>query len=334
MVTAYTPALAFLGIAPEATVGTPVAPTFTVPVTKFDPVDKVKYIEDPSLRGSMAKDFQLINGPVQTDFDLAGPMYVDTVEFLLTNILGDRTTTGAGDPYTHANALYNTNPAQPKTHTLTHYTGIPASTGARVYSSSCLSDLSFDWDASSKLCDITAKGAAWQSTIAAAQPTASPSSVPALASWRGKIGLGGPASGGTLVPYVSTMKIDLKRKLDVFYTIQNGSTPYVIQRGSLGVTGKMTIIAADESPITKLLSNTQEQVQLVIGNGVVGAGQRQLQFDFNQAAYTVAKLNNGKTASMYDLEFIAVANSTNAGTSGGLSPVKITVINGNAGTVY
>jgi hypothetical protein len=334
VVTTFTPALAFLGIAPEATVGTPVAPTFTIPITKFDPVDKPVFIHDPSLRGSMATDFALIQGVYLTDFDMDAPMYVDSAEFLINNILGDRTTTGAADPYTHANALFNTSPGQPKTHTLTHYTGIPASTGARVYSSACLSDLSFTWDAAAKLCDMKMKGQAWGSTIAGVQPTASPSSVPPLASWRGKIGLGGPATGGTLVAYVASATIDIKRKLEPHYTISNGQNPYVIQRGGLGCTGKMSIIAADETPITKLLAATQEQFQLIISNGITGAGQRQLQFDINQAAYTVAKISQGKTASMYDLEFVAIANSTNAGTSGGLSPLKVTILNGNAGTVY
>jgi hypothetical protein len=334
VVTVYTPALSFLGIAPEVTVGTPVAPTFTLPIVKFDPVDKVNKIHDPSLRGSMTATNNLVNGSVQSTFDMAGPMYVDGIEFLLVNILGDRVTTGAADPYTHANAVYNTNPAQPKTHTLTHYTGIPSGTGARVYASSCLSDLSFDFNAASKLCEFTAKGEAFLSTIAAAQPTASPSSVPPLASWRGLVGLGGPASGGTLVNYVSTLKIDIKRKLEAYFTLMNGQAPYVIQRGAVDVSAKMTIVASDESPVVKLLAGNSEQVQVIISNGIVGAGQRQLQFDFAQANYTVAKLNQGKTASEYDFEFTAVANSTNAGTSGGLSPVKVTVINGNAGTIY
>lgn len=334
MVTTFAPDKAFLGIAPETTVGTPVAPTFTFPYGKFAPVDKPVFEKDPSLRGSMATDYNLIQGVFQSDFTLSGPVYMDVIEHLLVNMLGDRVTTGSADPYTHANSLYNTSPGQPKTHTLTHYTGVPASTGARVYSSACLSDLSFTWDAGAKLMDFSAKGMAWGSTIAAATPTAAPSAVPALASWRAVMGLGGPATGGTLVPYVSHATIDFKRKLEAHYTMSNGQQPYIIQRGGMGCTGKMTIVAADETPIVKLLAATQEQLQLIISNGITGAGQRQLQIDIQLAAYNVAKINEGKTATMYDLEFIALANSTNAGASGGLSPAKVTVMNANSATAF
>lgn len=334
MPTTYAPDLAFLGIAPETTVGTPVAPTFTIPYTKFEPIDKPVKIKDPSLRGSMATDYNLVAGVSDTDFTLDGPMYVDTFEFLLQNMLGDRTSTGAADPYTHTNSLLNTSPGQPKTHTLTHFTGIPASTGARVYASACLADLSLTWDAAAKLVNYAAKGKAWGSTVAAAQPTANPSAVPPLASWRATMGLGGPASGGTLVPYVASLTLDMKRKLENYYTLSNSSQPYVIQRGGLTVTGKMMIVATDETPVTKLLANTQEPFQVIISNGITGAGQRQLQIDVNVAAYTIAKINLGKTATEYDLEFTGLANSTNAGASGGLSPVKVTILNGTAATNY
>lgn len=334
MVTTFAPDKAFLGIAPETTVGTPVAPTFTLPFEKFQPDDKPVQLSDPALRGSMAALYGRYQGVSRTDWTLSGPMYVDTFVHLLQNILGDRTTTGAADPFTHAISLLNSGNGQPKTHTLTHWTGAPATSGARVYSSAALSDLQLSWNAAAKLCMLTAKGMAWGSTVAASTPTASPSAVPPLASWRGLVGLAGPATGGTLVGTIDTMTLDIKRELEAKYAMSGGQQPYVLQRGALGIHGKMQILAADESPITKFLADTQEQLQVVIGNGVVGAGQRQLTFDANLIDYSAAKINQGKTITAYDVEFDCLANSTNAGTSGGQSPGKFTVINGTAGTAY
>ena len=334
MVTTFTPQKNFLGIAPETTVGTPVAPTFTIPITKPDFSDKVTWLDDPSIDGSMARLRGRQAGVQASEFAFEGPAYVDTFVHLLVSILGDRTTTGSSDPYTHAVSLLNTNGGQPKTHTLTFYNQLTAATQARTYSSACLSDLSISYDAEAKLVEFKAKGMGWPSAAAAASPTASSSTVPPFASWRAKVGIGGPASGGTLNATVATASFDLKRKLDAIYTLANTQTPYVIQRGLLDFTGKMSFIAVDESPLTTMLANTQQQIQLVIGNSIVGAGQQQITFNVNLASYKTVKANEGKEAVMWDVTLDGISNTSDAGTSGGKSPCKITVINGQAGTAY
>jgi hypothetical protein len=37
---------------------------------------------------------------------------------------------------------------------------------------------------------------------------------------------------------------------------------------------------------------------------------------------------------MWDVEIDGIANSTDAGATGGLSPLKITLVNGTVGTAY
>jgi hypothetical protein len=142
------------------------------------------------------------------------------------------------------------------------------------------------------------------------------------------------ANGGTLVTNVSSCNITLKRKLDPIYTFTNQQQPYVIQRGSLGVEGKCSFIAVDESPLLTMLAGTVQQFQLVLDNGVAGAGRRGLTVNLQQCVYEKVKTEDGKTATMFNVEFDGIANSTDAGATGGLSPIKVTVINGNAGTVY
>src|SRR5258706_218546 len=77
-------------------------------------------------------------------------------------------------------------------------------------------------------------------------------------------GIGGPASGGTLVKTVMEGEITFKRELDVVFTGQLSQNPYIIQRGPVTVGGKLRFIAADESPYTTMLLNTQPQLQWIL----------------------------------------------------------------------
>lgn len=237
-------------------------------------------------------------------------------------------------PFTDAFSLLNSGQGQPTSHTFTHFQGPVATVGARAYPGSCLSDLSLKWNAETALLNFDAKGNCWPSVPAASTPTSSPTTVVPVPSWRGKLGIGGPASGGTLVATVTEGEIDIKRELEPIFTTQNAQTPYIIQRGKVSVAGKMTFVAADETPYTTMIQNTQPQLQFLLDNGVVGAGQIRFTVDIQQAAYRIAKYQAGKAAVEYGVEFDAIFNVTNAGTSGGMSPIKVTLLNGLSGGTY
>lgn len=334
MVQTYASAKQFLGIAKETTQGTPVAMTATIPIEKMEPEDKPVWLHDKALRGSMVDSYGMQQGVIKTDFSMSGPVFGDTLGWLLGNILGDLTTTGASAPFTHAFAVLNTGQGQPTSHTLTHFQGPTASVGARQYPGACLSELTLKWNAETELLTFDAKGSSWPSVVPAAAPTSAPSTVTPSASWRGQLGIGGPATGATLVKTVMDGEITIKRALEPVFTTQNVQTPYIIQRGAVDVSGKLNFIAADESPYTTMLSNTQPQLQLVIGNGQSGAGQVQVQVDCQLAAYETAKPDFGKAAVGYQTTFIGVANTTNAGTSGGYSPTKVTLTNSVTSGTY
>src|SRR6267378_193476 len=93
-VTTFTSNRQFLGIATEVTQGTGVAPAATIPFTKFDPEDKPVWLDDKALRGSMAELYGKIQGVIKTDFSLSGPVYGDTLPYLLANIFGENSATG------------------------------------------------------------------------------------------------------------------------------------------------------------------------------------------------------------------------------------------------
>lgn len=229
-------------------------------------------------------------------------------------------------PFTYAWSLLNSGGGQPPSHTLTHYLGPTASVGARAYPGFCMTGLDLKFNAESELLMWAGKGVSWPSVIAASTPTANGTSVKPIASWSTTVGIGGPASGGTLVNTVVDGEINIVRQSVPWFTATGLQTPYIIQRGELNVAGKLNFGAvSDESALLYMLNNTQPQLQLVTTNGLTGANLITVQTDIQIAAFTVADPENTKTAVGYQDTFEAVFNTTNAGGSGGMSPIKITV---------
>jgi hypothetical protein len=401
----------FIGVAKEVTPGTPVAPTWTFLVDKFDPEDKPTWLVDKAMRGSMVEEYGLIQGVTKSEFSMSGPFFGDGGGFLLNNILGDMaeagTYTGSGTttlssgatagattistalsiangtriqigtganaevvvtsgvptgagpftipvpalrfahlsaevvqpvttPYSQIFSTLNAGTAQPGTLTITDWQGLPATNQARVYSGACLSELTLKGNAETELITFDAKGIAWASAIAAAPPTSAPTTAQPIASWRTALGLGGPASGGTQDKTIGSWEIKITRKLKPYFTGQNSQNPFVIQRGAVTATGKLVFaVPADEAKsLLYMLNNTQPQFQWLVSNGLAGASLLSLQVDVQAAAFETAKINRGAEAVGYDDTFKALANTTNAGASGGYSPLKVTLQNAVAAGTF
>lgn len=243
-------------------------------------------------------------------------------------------------PFTNAwsvlNTLATTNypQGQPPTHTITHYQGPAAGGVPRVFPGSCLSKLSLAWSAESELLTFDAAATSWPSALDAAVRTPAGTTVAPQPSWKAKLGIGGPATGGTQVLTVETGSVDIDRALEPIFTEQNSQNPYTIQRGELGVGGKLEFVAADESPYLAMMANTQPQLQFTLTNGLSGANLITIQFDVAQGAYRTAKIDAGKKAIRYGVEWDGIFNTTNAGGSGGYSPVKVSIGSAVPGNVY
>lgn len=229
-------------------------------------------------------------------------------------------------PFTYTWSLLNSGGGQPLSHTLTHSLGPTATVGARSYPGFCMSQLGFKFNAESELFTWDGQGTSWPSLPASVAPTANPTTVLPVASWRTKVGIGGPAAGGTLVNNVTDGEINLKRELQPVFTATGVQTPYIIQRGGFSVDGKINFGAvSDESALLYMLNNTQPQVQILIDNGLAGTSQITVTIDVQVAAFTASSPDASKAAVGYSNDFEAVFNTTNAGGSGGLSPAKISV---------
>lgn len=230
-------------------------------------------------------------------------------------------------PYTQAHSLLNSGSGQPISHTITHFLGPTATSGARQYPGACFSELVMKWNAESELLSWTGKATAWPSVPLGVAPVAAPSTVLPVASWRMLLGIGGPASGGTLVNTVIDGELTIKREVTPYFTVTGAQTPYIIQRGGLSVEGKLNFVAADESPLLYLLNNTQPQLQIILDSGLTGTNKITFQIDCQTAAFTQMDPEGTKAAVEYQGTFMAVLNTTNAGGSGGYSPIKVSVTN-------
>lgn len=244
-------------------------------------------------------------------------------------------------PYSHAFSLLNsgqgkgmpTGNAQPSTHTWTQYYGPASGGGTRQFTNVVISEVTFKWNAESEFLMVSAKGMAYVSNTTT-QPTPTYSAALPIPSWRGQLGLAGPASGGTLVLSCESGEYTVKRTIQPLFTAQASQNPYFFQRGGLSADFKNTFVAADESVLLYMRNNTQPIYQWVLSNGQAGALALGFQLDMQQAAFTEAKPGFGKEAIEFDAAGKGVLNTTNAGYSGGYSPAKVTLTNAVAPGTY
>lgn len=331
MPTTYPSAKEVLGLAVEVTQGTAVttlAATCPVKATEFE--DKFVMLTDDSLRGSMVDTYGEVQGPKNTEFSINGPIFSDWFPYFLVNILGDRTTTGAG-PYTHAISLLNSGTAQPSTLTLINGGQLATTSLARTYSGCALSELTIKGNPESTFLEWSAKGLGWASAdYPTAPPTFSPSADAPMAAWRTGIGVGG-TYGSVPNATIRNWEVTFTRELKIEWTSQNSQNPFIIQRGKLGIAGSFYVsVPADESMLDYWLNNSQPQLQFLIDNGQASTAQRRVTIDLQLGAFGQTKINRGEEAIGYDVTFKGVGNTTNVGASAGYGPAKVTVINNTA----
>lgn len=236
------------------------------------------------------------------------------------------TVAGVVAPFAHTFSLQNQgNQGQPPTHTITHYNGISGTYKANQYAYWCCSGASFNMDAE-KLFTADVKGMAYIRQPATAAVTNNFSNVPVYPNWRFAVGIGGPASGATLINDVTLASLDITRTVKGYWTANGQQLPYAIGRNDLSVSGKFTELATNDNPMLELLNNTQPQIQLAATNGLTGANLLAITFNMQVAAYETVKLNNNDMIE-YESTFKPVANPVNAGGTGGQSPIQVVITN-------
>lgn len=328
--TTYPSAKQFVNFAKETTQGTAVTTGMTtMPLMEFKPKDDPVLLKDEALRGSMVKTYGVLQGPQKSSYSMSGPAFLDWLPAHLLNLLGDLTTTGpASGIYTHALSTLNSGTAQPATDTFVDWQGLTATSNARTYAGCAHSELTLKGNPESTLVEWSAKGMGyWSAAYPTAPPTNNVSAISPFAAWRVQLGIGGTAVGAPNLT-IREWEVTTTRVISVQHTSQNSQAPYIIQRGEVATTGKFFVAKpSDETFLTYFRANTQPQFQLLVSNGLAGAAALTLQIDIQAMAFDMVEINRGDAAVGYDVTFEAIASTTNAGASGGYSPVKYTITN-------
>jgi hypothetical protein len=116
--------------------------------------------------------------------------------------------------------------------------------------------------------------------------------------------------------------------LEPIWTDQGFQSPYAIPRGEL--TAQVNFMfdpALDESQFLYYLNNTQPTMQIVSANGLPGTKSSTLTISAQLTAFDTAALDDKKSVFGFNEQALLVANTTNAGISGGYSPLSITIQN-------
>ncbi|RJQ68079.1 hypothetical protein D5S17_32775 [Pseudonocardiaceae bacterium YIM PH 21723] len=382
--------LSVVGIAKETVAGTPVAPTFYIPVhSSPKPVDKQVYLEDKGWRGSFGEDYDFIPGPYHTEYDLDGDVFYDAIGWPLAGVLGDVTTTGttttptgtlsassiigattvsssvsipngtviqidvgnlaeivttsgaptgAGpftipvpaltkahasgvaitaitSPYTHNISLLNSGTGQPPSYTITDYNDV----STRQYPGMLFTECSMKFNADGLL-TYGAKAVGYPSVVSS-KPTPSYSAERPISGLTGTVQI-----GGSPTTIMISGECTIKRSEAIIQSIDGTVAPRNIWGGMVSVDGKMTLVMEDEVQLLNYLNNSQPSLDLNYAFGS-GATARQFRLHLSSAAYTAATVERGKDFVELSVTYKSRFNSSDAGYSGGYSPIKATVQN-------
>ncbi len=318
----------FIGIAKEVTKGTVVAPTDFIPVMgeSVKPVDIIDPLYDTGLRGSLVQNYNYIPGRTRSTFDYSSAAFADTLGYALAGVMGSVATTGASAPFTHTISLKNdftaAADAQPISYTLTDF----YAADTRSYPGCQFSDFSLKFNADGLLeYDTKATGFASSSV---ADPTPTFSTVLPTPVWRGTVTIGGGS-----VTNAMTGNIDLKRPVTPIYGISNTQNPFSVFLGALEVTGKITFIMENDTELTRFLNDTQPAIVLNWQQGA-GATLTQIQATITKGAYTAAVIERGQDFVQVSIDLNGQGNTTDAGSTGGLAPIKWVLQNAKASGTY
>jgi|SRR6185369_15110812 len=299
------------------------APSMFIPVKPPEPFDNLTLLKDTGYRGSEVVNYGTVPGVIHGEYGASGDVFPESFGFWLGALLGDYTSSGGSAPYTHTFAIKNSagnyGGGQPETLTVTDYqSGLAGSNTARAYPGHVVSELTITFN-SEGLLTYTVKLTGWPSGIVT-KPTASwTSTTTPIPVWTGVVTLGGSA-----VQYTESGEISIKRDVKVQHTTDGAQGPYNVWLGPVEVTGKLTFIAADETEVRRYLNVTIPSVDINFTEGT-GSALVQVKLHMSKCVYKNTKLGRGGTYLTVETDLEADANTSDAGASGGYSPIKVTL---------
>ena len=322
----------YLGVAKETrpTPGsspTAVAATDFIPFTSITPFDNITYLDDKGIRGSMTEQYDVIQGKIYSEFDVAGDVFADSTGFMYAGVLGDVVTTASAAPYTHTISLLNSQATngQPPTYTLSDYYSL-GSASTRQYAGAQFASIDTKFSADALL-TYSAKAMGFKS-VTAANPTPSFTTVAPIPSWEGSVTI-----AASVTAIMAEGNVNISRSVTPIHTVSNNQNPYQLFAGPLTVDGSMLLILESDTQLNYYLNNTQPAVSIDFTAGA-GATLTQVKFQMTKCAFTVAKIERGKDYIELNVNYKAQANTTDVGASAGYSPVKVVLQNAKVSGTY
>jgi hypothetical protein len=220
------------------------------------------------------------------------------------------------------NSLTSNVDVQPISYTLTDFYAVDV----RSYPGCQISDFSLKFNADGML-EYDTKTTGYASELVS-DPTPTFSTVLPTPVWRGTVSIGGSA-----VTTAMSGNIDMKRPATPIYGISNTQDPYQVFLGPLEVTGKITFVMENDSQLLNFLNNSQPAIVLNWAYGA-GAAAVQIQATITKGAYTAGVIERGEDFVQVTIDLNGQSNTTDAGSSGGYSPIKWVLQNAKASGTY
>lgn len=232
--------------------------------------------------------------------------------------------------YTHTFSSINPNSstgntsAQPPTYTFLHrnLVATAANHNSDQYTYSRFTDLKltatkdgwFTWDG---------KYSSYVRSFPSSDFTPSFTTVPAFPTWQANIQL-----VASQVYNVSEASITINRELDIVTTADGSQNPYVIAAGPLTAQFGIDYDAvSDETALNYALNNTQPTLSIQFTNGLTSPNTVSITISAQLAGHKDAPLSAMKSLWGFKTTGELVANTTNAGNSGGYSPIQVVLVN-------
>ncbi|WDL97800.1 phage tail tube protein [Alicyclobacillus sp. ALC3] len=309
--------LVHLGLAKETVQGTPVSPTVWVPVeNNIKNEDVIHFIDDKSLMGAPVATIGQYAGPASSTVDWDANFYPEALGHAIMGLLGADAVSGTATPYTHVLTLSE---AQPPSYTLSVYNGY----NERQYPGSMIDELALKYATDGALV-ATTKWVGFPSVSGTTSTPVLPTDNPLLG-WQASLQIATVANT-RLIGFDWTGK----RATKPVNTSGGTQAPTFVYAGPLDVTGKLTFAIDNETELDYLLNNTQPAVVLTLQAPNSGPS---LAIQMSKCAFTKQATSYSKEWVEVDYDIVSVANSSDAGTGGPISPVKFTLINSQS-TAY
>jgi hypothetical protein len=308
-------------VAKETVPGTAVAPTKWVPYKTLTPKDDVNLIEDTGQRGAPVDVYGLYPGQKGAELDLGGDVFADTIGWMLASVLPDLVTTGSSAPYSHVFSTLCTGDTQPTPQTWTIFD--PLNTWQ--YAGAQFSELGFKWNADG-LFEWTAKAQTWPYTTTTS-PTPSFTGVAPVANWNITNQIAGVAT------FVQDGELTIKRNMTAIRGSAGTQNPYRIWTGDVSVEGKLSLVMENTTQRTAFQAGTVQSFDCIYTQGAA-ATTNGLTLHCSQVAYTEGTPSYGKEYIELPVSFKAISNTSDVGASAGYSPIKATLQNAIAASIY